>query len=238
MSVIDCSDGTVACTGTTIISGPDATDDAMLGGNFGSGDKDINRGATSELQVGSMEWSDIWSTRSVLRFDLSELPDGATVTSADLRLFANMECSSSGPEPDDCGTFDPSTYAVTFHALRRPFDEASVTWNSAAAGDAWATGGAENTSVDRFSATAATLGGLNSGAEQTYLNVDVTGSVQDFASGAVDNNGWILRPPSVPSYQSRIIHFRSADYVSATDPEAAEKQPRLTVDWEIAGCGG
>lgn len=237
MSVLECG-GPVACLGTTIISGPAATDDAMIGGNFATGDKDKNHGGGSELQVGSMEWFDIWSTRSVLRFDLAELPEGATITSADLRLFAHMECSSSGPEPDDCGTFDPNAYAVTLHTLRRPFDEAAVTWNQAAAGDAWAAAAAEDTTVDRYAATAATLGGLNSSVEQTYLNVDVTSSVQDFAAGAVENNGWVIRPPSVPFYESRIVSFRSSDYASEADPEAAEKQPRLTIEWELPGCGG
>lgn len=238
MTVADCGGDTAACTGTTILSGPVLTDDALLGGNAWDGDNDLNRGGTSEMQVGSMEWFNAWVTRSVLRFDLVDIPAGATITSADLRLFAHGECSSTGPEPDDCGTLDPGTWAITFHELRRDWVEAEVTWNAAAAGQPWAAGGAEDTALDRQAAATATLGGLNSLAEGAYLDVDLTASVQGFVDGTAPNHGWLLRPPSVPFYEGRLLQIRTADYASAGDPEAADKQPHLTVVWELPGCGG
>jgi len=230
-------EGGDACSGIALLTGPDATDDALLKGNSHAPDHDEATGESSELQVGSLEWHAYWRTRTVMRFDLASIPEGATVLDAELQLFVHRECSSTGPNPANCGSLDPDTYEVTFHALLRDWVESEVSWNRASAAEAWAVPGANDAASDRNGPADAVLSGLNSTAGGTFQLVDVTDSVQDFVAGELPNNGWVLIGPNVGHYQGRIIQIRSSEYNDPADPAgAAALRPLLTVEWELPGC--
>ncbi len=224
------------CEGEVVLSGPDVTDDALMKGSNNAQDNNQRNGPSAHMQVGALQWSAFWRVRSLLRFDLSAIPEGARVDSAELRVFAHDECSSTGPRPDNCGTLDPQTWQLTLHTLRRPWIEAEVTHNEASAGVPWARPGAADTNQDAFPEPAAVLDGLNSTAVGTFQTVDLTGSVQRFVDGELPNHGWVFVGPEVAHYRGRILLFWGSEFTSPDDPEAEAKRPQLSIRYTREGC--
>src|SRR5829696_1622081 len=94
-----------------------------------------NSGAATTLKVDGDDpdssGSDVYAA---LRWDLSSIPAGATVSSATVTL--NISNHSN-----DTGT--PQTYAA--YELEKAWNEGQLTWNQAATGSPWTTAGAKGT---------------------------------------------------------------------------------------------
>jgi glucose/arabinose dehydrogenase/PKD repeat protein len=145
---------------------------------------------------------------AALRWDLSQVPAGATVSSATVTL-------SITNHSNDTGT--PQTYGA--YELKRTWSENQMTWNQAATGAPWATAGAKAT-TDRgpkiASVTPTALG--------SYTFTIPASVVQGWLSAPSTNNGILLADPT--NFDGFV--FRTKE---GTSP------PKLTVNYTTAGGG-
>jgi hypothetical protein len=145
--------------------------------NFGA-DPTMAAGDTST--VGNNE-----IRRALLAFDLTgNIPSNATITSVQLQLIV---------------TKVPLTGAVssTFDLLRllKPWDELTVTWNSASTGVAWEQAGVTGAS-DSASTASSTVFVSTTGAYVFPSTPDLVADVQAAVDGSAPSFGWLLRSES------------------------------------------
>jgi len=146
---------------------------------------------------------------TLVRFDLSLLPGGASVVSATLELYAY--------DADNSTDVDVDVYPVL-----AAWSELEATWNSRTAGEGWSIPGCADAGTDR--AAVPTTAGRLHGAGRWY-GFDVTLPVQDWAGGA-DNYGLLL--VAAPASASNTYYFRAADYWDTA------QRPRLTLVYTTA----
>ena len=104
--------------------------------------------------------------RSLLQFDLSTLPAGATITAASFNIFAT-------------GT---ANQTVNIRALTNGWNETQATWNNRLTGTPWTTAGGD------FSGTA--YGSfVPNPTNNVYYSTNVLSLVQAWYGGAVTNDG-------------------------------------------------
>lgn len=124
--------------------------------------------------------------RSLLNFNVSEIPSSAQIVSATLRLTA--------------GTYDPHPERVLdvgVYLVNRPWVAVQMTWNSASTGEAWAAPGCHAVPDDRSGAPASTTvvrelsTGTAPGQRKTY-DWDVTSIVQSWLGDFGGQAGLIL----------------------------------------------
>src|SRR5690606_29576136 len=101
-------------------SAPDTT--------LSSGAPTQNRGDESWLQAGTGS-STYGTTRSLIRFDTSQIPDTANVILAELNLWTWYEFGDSG--------------TLEVYPLSRAFGEKTATWNQADSGVSWTSPGGD-----------------------------------------------------------------------------------------------
>ena len=170
-------------------------------------DPDDNNGGAVELKIyGSPERT------SLLSWDLADLPADADVLHAELIVEVTDET--------------PSEYQL--FALKRAWDEASVTWNQAAGGDPavlWGAAGAHHASdVDATPLGLASLGDPAPFTGTVVLNVSGRGLVGDWIDGSFANHGLMIRGEGGGTLK---IH---------SDPAAGPPLPRLRLLY-ASGCG-
>jgi len=120
--------------------------------------------------------------RLAIKFDLSDIPAGATINSAVLSIRASV---------------DNSTNARTFRVYRvlRAWTEAGITWNKYDGISDWGTAGCSNTTTDR---EAADIGSRAFTATETlneFKDLTLTASaIQEMITGgAFTNNGFLIQ---------------------------------------------
>nr|MBC7245446.1 DNRLRE domain-containing protein [Chloroflexota bacterium] len=126
---------------------------------------------------------------TLLRFDLSPIPAGATVTRAILQLYA------SG--------WNATDITINAYAITRSVAFCEATWNRAQSSNPWGRPGANDTTSDRRGAAESTL--TTSGIRKWY-SFDLTRLVQEWVSGGLPNNGVLL----LAAYSSGSFYFSSA----------------------------
>ncbi|MBC7260711.1 MAG: DNRLRE domain-containing protein, partial [Chloroflexi bacterium] len=137
------------------------------------------------LRVGYMQ-----RYKALLRFDLSAIPAGATITRATLQLYA---VAWSG-----------SDITVSAYAITRSVSFCQATWNQAQSGNLWGRPGANDTSSDRRASAESTL--TTSGVKKWY-SLDLTRLVQEWVNGSLANNGVLLQ---AAYSDSSVFYFSSA----------------------------
>jgi hypothetical protein len=166
---------------------------------------DSNRGSdgTIALRTGG-------SKSPVLRFSLADIPAGAVVKQATLRVR-----TTGG---------DKSDLWVDVIRLRREWVETEATWNVAAAGQPWAVPGAKDIGHDRFpfSESAVVIRG-----DDRWWEWDLTTLAQEWASGSWPNNGVILMCESTSTNAEINVAARESGQpaqlvITYTTSEAAE----------------
>jgi len=174
-----------------------ATDDAFV---LEALPQDSNNGAGDELQV--MRWSVAASKRSLIQFDITTLPNGASVIASELCLVLSKASGWA------------STIAV--HRLDTPWAELSVSWASP-----WTNAGGDfnATASDNKSFIALTLGG-------TVTCWDVTSDVQMHHATPSSNHGWVVKDAAEPALGNGETQF----FGSRTHAELS-KQPVLNVTY-------
>ncbi len=138
----------------------------------------------------------------LLRFDLSgALPANVEIQAANLKLYAD----ASGPE-----------MAVNLHRLLRPWDEATATYNQAAAGQPWGAVGGE-AGQDWESQPLATL---NLNAADGVYTANVLAAVQGWIQNPAGNHGLVLVAASAGYNAAR--NLRSSEHTITNTRPALE----------------
>jgi hypothetical protein len=154
-------------------------------------------------------------TRAVVNFDLSSLPAGATITSAQLTLTVTMVPSAAAN----------STFGL--HRVLVPWDESNLTWNRRLAPDiTWSQPGVA-APVDFSAGASGTVfvGGLG-----TYTFASTAGLIADaqyWLANPAANHGWLLLAQSEATAKTA-RHFGAR--------ENAGNPPRLRLEYTTTGA--
>lgn len=147
------------------------------------GHHDHNKETDKDLKVDPESGKEYFT---LFQFDLSALPMGSTVYSAELELYMN---SGVGAAID-----------INVHRLTRDWTESGATWLSYDGSNNWTTPGG-----DYDAAVAASLNVAGTG----WYSVDIGGLVDGWLNGQFANQGLILVPPSAPGNKEK--RFTSSD---------------------------
>ncbi len=142
------------------------------------------------------------SFHSLVYFDLTSIPSNAIVTRATLQLYAT---SRSGWD-----------VRVQGHYIKHEVELCEATWNQARDGEPWGEPGCNDTGSDR--ATDPECAVTTSGSRKWY-NFDLTDLVRQWVSGAMSNNGLLLRAP---------LSGGSVSFASTQNPEI-NLRPKLVI---------
>jgi len=164
-------------------------------------DSNLNFNGESKLDV--LGYEDI---KALVRFDLSSIPAGTTITSATLSLYnyAHLSSATGG--------------ALNVYPVSRPWVESEATWNRYSAGGIWTVPGMQaGTDYATSPSTSITID-TSTGVWRSF---DVTAIVQSWLNGTRPNNGFVVRSPT----NGVKPLFYSSGY--ATDPTL---RPKLTIN--------
>ena len=134
-----------------------------------------------DLYVGATGASGFGFTRSLLAFDTSGIPAGATINSATLSMVVNM-VPSAGP---DCGSGLSNN--VGLHRLTADWNENQATWNQRMTGINWSAGGA----VGNFAPVASASTLLTGTGGYMWSSAQLAADVQSWVD-AGSNFGWLV----------------------------------------------
>lgn len=171
---------------------------------------DTNFGTNVAVLAGRYASSDI--TTGLLKFDLSGIPAGATITSAIL----TTSWTNTYGTPVNMSVFQ----------MRRAWTELGATWNKYDGTNAWGTAGAANTTSDCYATAAATTSITGTG----DFSFDITALVSAWFGGTA-NYGACVKPAATSGYNFG-GRFYSSDYT--TD---ANKRPKLVITYTEAATG-
>lgn len=163
-------------------------------------------------------------TRGLVRFDLSGLPGGQTISAADLVLTV------------DTDFYVATNHTLNLHRLRRTWWDGGgigkASWNEYRSdlSQAWTAGGASDTTDDR---EATVLGSLAiTGAQSGDVTISLDASlVQGWYSGAFANNGMVLIDSDENTTHATLMRWVGWAGYPATSP-------RLNVTYSAGGGGG
>ncbi|WP_437570945.1 DNRLRE domain-containing protein [Sorangium sp. So ce542] len=188
--------------------------DAMIRGL--SANVNTNYGNAVNLTAGSWTSPFIphpwFRNRSLLRFDFSQLPAGATVEQARLSLYADPDATLyyqgiTNTEPPGHSTVGGSN-AFLLQRVTAAWQENTVTWSNQPASTT-----ANEVLLPQSTSTS-----------QDYENIDVTALVRDMLTGTGNNHGFMIRLQSeADSY--REVSFTSSDYATA------HRRPKLVIKY-------
>jgi hypothetical protein len=177
-----------------------ASYNGMVDASLRSDAPSTNYAAASTLLIdGSPDYA------AVMRWDLSSVPAGKTVTSAQLSF----------------NVVDVSTHSYELYALKLPFNEAQVTWQRASTATAWQTAGASGAN-DRETTVLGTAVGSASGTLNVALN----------ASGIAKLQGWINSPASNHGFVMLDYSQSNGLDVSSSEASTVSLRPKLTVTYQ------
>jgi hypothetical protein len=143
--------------------------------------------------------------RSLLQFDLSCIPQGSTISSASLSLYADLTAGSGYLGTPTWGT-DNASYLKRVTA---PWNEADVTWNT------------QPSTTD----TGQVLLPQSTTTTQDYMNIDISSLVQYWNQNPSQNYGMLLDMITAGYYNS--LNFGSSDHSDST------KRPKLEICFSV-----
>ena len=205
-TISTCDSNPIPPSTTTLTLQPNAADgkDAFLHGL--PSEANVNYGDNPQFLASS--WTidfEEFLVRSIIDFDLSSIPSGATITGASLSLYAWADVSGSGMHSTISGPNDCWLERIT-----TSWDEMTVTWTSQPA----------TTTLNRVSLPASTSD------DQDYLDIDVTQLIQDIYADPANSFGLMLKIKNEAEY--RKMNFCSSDYINPT------RRPKLVVTYTTA----
>lgn len=156
--------------------------DTLIQENINSATSSLNRGTDPRLEVGTRSGR---RQRMLVRFDLSSIPAGTEILSAELQLGRPSRANFTDPAYADV---DKNTYA---YRLLSGWAETEASWDWSQLNQiAWESPGAVG-STDR----AAQHTGDGNDTELRYPRWDVTSDVQLSVDGTVEHFGWMMVGP-------------------------------------------
>ena len=164
-----------------------------------------NFGDDTKLSVQS--WFTSYHHRSMVRFDLSEIPQGSTIHDATLSLYLY----NAYPQT--------RTYGVHRIDADRDWVESEVTWNSYRSGSSWSSGGGDYVTP----ATDTEVIGWSIG----WVSWDVTGDVQFFIDNPASDNGWMIMDENEAYTPQYYKWFYSREH------DSPSSRPKLDVDFDV-----
>ncbi len=145
--------------------------------------------------------------RSLIRFDVSAVPSGASVTSARLRLLMN--------------TIGANRTLEAYEALQS-WTQLGSTWQVYDTGSSWNTAGCGGSGTD-YAATTAGSTSVTTSQAGTWVEIDLdTSLVEGWVSGTITNNGLLLK---VTDESSGEMRYRAENYSTASE------RPQLVVEY-------
>ena len=120
--------------------------------------------------------------RALFKFDLSQIPTNATVTSAAVSLVAQKQ------------NFSAQTATFELHRLIQPWVATEATWNNRTADASWSAPGAG--AEDDYSLTISASNVVSDAFGTTYVfgsTADTIADVQAWVNDSTANNGWIFK---------------------------------------------
>ncbi|MEL7498301.1 MAG: Ig-like domain-containing protein [Planctomycetota bacterium] len=168
-----------------------------------------NYGASNSLVV-NKAGGDFGNTRTLLQFDVSSIPVGATFTSATLKMEA---IANTG------GAFNVNIYELTQSWIEGLEDgtPGEANWNDRSTTNGWSSAGGD------FDTTL--VAGLNTGSTGLH-SWDVTSLVQDWVDGIKTNNGILIGSPDIGS----------ATFTYDSREAGPTTAPRLELTYSIANA--
>ncbi|WP_460417577.1 DNRLRE domain-containing protein [Planifilum fimeticola] len=163
-----------------------------------SGAPTQNRGDETWLQAGTGS-ATYGTTRSLIRFDTSQIPDTANVILAELNLWTWYEYGDSG--------------TLEVYPLNRAFGEKTATWNQADSSVSWTSPGG-----DYAGTPSDTVSGITN--DPKWRVWDTTSIVQDWVKGEKDNYGFLLKKKDEATAPNGYVLFLSEE---AEEPELSPK---------------
>jgi hypothetical protein len=144
--------------------------------------------------------------RGILRFDLSVIPTGKTITNATLYLYAY-----------DANAVRGSTGYYGVYPLTRSFTDTQTTWNIAATGVNWTTPGGDFSGTADGTAPKQAVAGV-------WYAFSVTSRVAAWYANSSSNYGWILK------CTDENLHNQDNFYQSSTG--STTLRPKLVVTYQ------
>ena len=154
-----------------------------------------NNNYGNHIDFPAMSWTNRGTpvdARGLIDFDLSNIPNGATINSASLSLY-----SYNSPANGANSTQDGSNRSVLTR-ITNSWDESTVTWNNQP----------KTTTQNQVFLPAST------NSIQDYLNIDVTNLVQDMIINSNSSYGFLLKLVTEQYYRKMI--FASSDNADST----------------------
>lgn len=168
-----------------------------------------NYGNSADMAVGESNNATNRYTRSLVKFDLSNLPADATITSATLSLWTSADLSGND-----------ATYSI--YRLKKAFNETQATWNNAATGAPWQTPGAAGVEDRETTAIGSALI-LNNEPLNTEKKIVLEASkIQEMFNGTFTNNGFII---TANTELNNRFNFKTSDTTSAS------QRPMLVIQY-------
>jgi hypothetical protein len=164
--------------------------------------------------------------RGVYGFDLSAIPDGATIDSVSFKLVATR--TDSGANGSVNGQLNLNLVALT-----NPFNEAEVTWNNRTTANTWTTpGGDLGTTLSSHSDNPTTITNLTSFVFPT--SASLVSAVQTVADANGTFSFAVKADNSVETTNTRNVFF----FYSEEDGNApSSARPELTVNYTVPEPG-
>jgi hypothetical protein len=164
-----------------------------------------NRGVYSDFV--SMSWTVSGNPvdyRSLIEFDLSNIPSGAIINSAGLSLFS-QESTGLGSHSTRSGSNESVLSRITSSWV-----ENAVTWNNQPT---------TTTENEVFLSE-------SSSSIQDYLNIDVTNLIEDMIANPSNSHGFLIKLLNEQHYRSMVF--------AASDHSNSNLHPKLEVCYSIA----
>lgn len=146
----------------------------------------INYGDFSDFIAAAWTWSgDEGTYRSLLEFNLDTIPQGSTITCANLSLYYNNLSGTNGQEGEN---------ESVLQRITSPWSENVVTWNTMPT----------TTAVNQIILPTSTF------ISEDYLDIDVSAMVSDMIEDPVNSYGFMIFLSAEEKYSS--MKFCSSDY--------------------------